>query len=293
MKFICVKIKNDVKSDTKLKKQAVELKEIEIVKGENSSIYELYIPLSLLNSRIFDSHSLISRLKAKSIDNKIIKKIKSLRDSDIYYILPKSLYVDIENEQGMAINTITEYIQYIFNILDVCEYKYRADIKNHLDKYVEHYIKTEKIVPEKSTAVLMYKCIGNIDFNVVTYLINIFRNVEIYLEEKTTDALLKRIDGINSEYGSAIKCISRFSNPKTLYSLCIAMDASYSSFRRHKILNTVSKIELYDDDIDMFDENVLKIKEYEKTYELIKENIRSLSNIYGRLKIASVLVKIV
>lgn len=292
MKFICVRIINDVKGQTKSKKQSIELKEIEILKDVSSGIYELSIPLSILNSRLFDTHSLISKLKAKSLDNKIIKNIRKIQESDTYYILPKFLYVNVESDQGMAINTITEYIQYIFNTLDVSEYKYNANIKRHVDKYVEHYIKTEKVLPEKSTVVLMYKRRANIDFNIITYLIGIFKNVEIYLEEKTNDALLKRIENINMEYGSSIKCISRFNNPKTLYSLCLLMDSNYTGFRRHKILNAVPKIELYDDDLDMFDENVLKIKDYEKNHDLVRENVRNLSNIYGKLKVASILVKI-
>lgn len=292
MKFICVKILNDVKTGAKGKKHLIELNEVEILKEKSLGVYELSLSLSMLNSRIFEKESFITRLKAKYLDKKILKCIKKVQDEDTCYIMPKCIYSNIGCTQDMAIDKIREYIQYIFNILDLREYKYLGNIKKHVDKYVEHYIKTEKIVPQKGTVLLMYKRRENIDFNIVTYLINIFKNVEIYLEEKTNETLVKKIEDINIEYGSSIKCISRFSNPKTYYALCMVMDSQYSNFRRHKILNTVSKIELHDNDLDMFDENLLKVKEYEKTHDLVKENVRNLSNEYGKLKIASILAKI-
>ena len=292
MKFICVKIVNDVKTDTKIKKQLVKLQELEIIKEKKSGIYELTLSLSMLNSRIFENDTFIGKLKSKSIDKKVIKCIKKMQDENTLYILPKLLYTDVFLSKVAAVDKITEYLQYIFNVLDIKEYKYVGDIKKHLSNYIEYYTKVEKILPQKGTALVMYKHRENIDFNIVKYLINIFKNVEIYLEEKTSDTLNRKIEDINLEYGSSIKCISRFNNPKTYYVLCIAMDSNYSNFRRHKILNTVSKIELYDNDLDMFDENLLKVKEYEKTQDLIKENIRDLSNTYGKLKIASILVKI-
>ena len=60
----------------------------------------------------------------------------------------------------------------------------------------------------------------------------------------------------------------------------------------NKILINKGFINIVINDLDMFDENLLKVKEYEKTQDLIKENIRDLSNTYGKLKIASILVKI-
>ena len=292
MKFICVKIVNDVKIDNKTKKQSIKLQEIEIIKEKSSGIYELSLSLSMLNSRIFENNTFIGKLKSKSIDRKIIKCIKNIQDDNTLYILPKALYSKAFLSNVTAVDRITNYLQYIFNILGIKEYKYVGDIKKHLSNYIEHYTKTEKLLPQKGTALVMYKHRENIDFNIVKYLINIFKNVEIYLEEKASEILNRKIDDINLEYGSTIKCISRFNNPKTYYVLCMAMDSNYSDFRRHKILNTVPKIEFCDNDLDMFDENLLKVKEYEKTQNLIKENIRDLSNTYGKLKMASILVKI-
>lgn len=177
-------------------KEKISFKELKL--NDSNTVYELIIPTTFLNKRVFEySKGILNKVKAKVMDNKLYRIIKSKEKENIY-VLSKSLN---RAGKGSAYERIKQYIINMFETAGYMWYMYEGNIKAHLFEYIEEQISQKKM---KNVSLLMiYNEAKNVDIGVLEKLIERYKIVDIYCK-RVDDKLNTKVQNINDTYGSSI-----------------------------------------------------------------------------------------
>jgi len=276
MKFILINIQE--------LKHSVELRTYRI--DDEHVIHEISINKGLILKTLKSNRNFFSSIKkymyVRQIKKKLNKAFGKNKNQDIkwQYILSSSI---------LEKSDVSKYIMNLLENLGGKKYSLPCEMNINLTKYIEEYSKDKEIHEYEIKILLVYRCMSNIDFELLERCINKCKKVNIYLDEKPSDRVLARITKINNANGSVIEIIKYNKKAFLEYNVVYFADDLRASFPRIRINRNSLVLDAEDAKQDKYNSNLLYVNKINKNIEA-KSN---LNNEYGILNIAAAVRKIV
>lgn len=251
---------------------------------ETSYINEVSFSKDILESMVKDQKGFMTKIKYKLKDKfieKVILNALGNHDKKWHYILSKNM-----PENKYLCNKAESLLGY--------KVTYAHEMDNNIFKYIDEYLIVNNSLKKHELKVLLVVTSNkDLNFTLLNNLIREYKCVNIYLNEKPSSYILKRIKEINKEEGTTIEIVKKERKAFTEYNVIYFADdkkANYPRFRFNKNA-LVMDIELAYE--DKFNSNITFINEYISRKDVLSENVVNLMNTYNGLQLAGVVRKIV
>lgn len=266
-------------------KEKIELRSVLLT--QDITFTELLVPLDNLNKRVFENgNSVLGKAKSYFYDKKVSKYIQCKKsDNATLYVLPRVLE---KADQKSALSSIKRYIQNVLDSSGRVLYSYTGCVKENIEKYLSEALVKLKLEKKDTRLLMVYSALENVDLEVLEKLICEYKTVDILASDIKSSEVKKKIDRINTEYGSSICVKSKITKQEIKtkpYDVCMYMEKS--EFK----LTGAHKIYLWDDDSDKFDEYAQLANELGVLNKVNGDYFSYMTKNYGRLNILSLLCK--
>lgn len=232
----------------------------------------------------------------KEPKNIIAKIIKSYKEQTIRKIILKALegrdgkwyYLTSNNavNSKYLVNKAQELLGYKVSITN--------ELNTNIFKYIDEYVETHKISNYHDMKVLLVAKISNsIEFKLVENLIKRYKTVNIYLSEKPTEYILRKIKEINISEGTAIEVLKAERKSFNEYNVIYFADSLKEQYPRFRLNKNALVIDQTLKDIDKFNSNLIFINDYLERNGVNKCNIEKKLEEYNLIGIASVIKELV
>ena len=247
-------------------------------------INEITFSKSLLNIMIDEPKHILGRIKYKFYDKKIeriILRALDNYDKKWYYVLSKEMrggnkYLSNKFEQllGYKLSNTNEMDTNIFK---------------HIDEYVNE---RGQLKSHELKVLLIVTNLKNLNINLLSNLINEYKTVNIYLKEKPTGYLLKRINQINKNAGSAIEILKKERKSFAEYDIIYFVDDFRENYPRFRFSKKSKVLDLEDAMQDKHNSNIIYLNNFLDNSNIETKNIQELKTKYNHLELAQVIKKI-
>ncbi len=272
MKFILFNI-NDTNKN--------EVKKIEL--DETHYINEVSLSKGCLDLLSQQPKGIIAKLKYsikdKNIEKKILKALESY-DKKWYFILSKTM----QSNKYLA-NKIESLLGY--KLTPVNELNY------NIFKYIDEYLEENKNLKKHGLKMLLVANTNkNLNFKLLENLINEYKSVNIYLNEKPSAYTLKKIKGINKNEGTTIEIVKKERKVVAEYNVVYFIDDAKGNYPRLRIDKNALIIDVDNIYNDKFNSSIIFMKDY-MINNKYKSNIDTLIKEYELLELSGIVRKIV
>lgn len=266
-------------------KEKIKLRNVLLT--QDITFTELLVPLEDLNKRVFENgNSVFGKAKSYFYDKRITKYIQCKKEEkDTLYVLPRVLE---KADAKSALSSIKRYIQGVLDLSGRACYGYAGCIKENIQKYLSEALAKLKLEKKETRLLMVYNTLENVDLEVLEKLICEYKTVDILASDIKNAEVKKKIDKINSEYGSSICVKGKITKQEIKtkpYDICMYMEKS--DFK----LTNAHKIYLWDNDSDKFDKYVELANELGLLSKVKGDYFSYMTKNYGRLNILSLLCK--
>lgn len=250
---------------------------------QTGNIKEITLSKKMLNERLNRKPKGISKLKNAFYDNSLRKKIlKALKpyDKKWYYLLSKEFNF---NESNYLVTKAQELLGYKFNVV--------GEMDKNIVKYIDEYVASRSVKKHEIRCLVICSNLSNLSFDVIKRLIKEYKTVNIYLNEKPTNYIIKQINKINKEEGTTIELVKKEKKQLTEFNVVYFVDDVKESYPRLRLNKKALIIDLNVE--DKFNSNIMFLKGYITENNIESEKIRKYIDEYGLLEFASIVKKIV
>lgn len=247
-------------------------------------ISEISLSKNILNELDKEPKSFVDKVKHKFYDITIERKIlKALghHDKKWYYIMsnsmPNSKYLSNKLESLLGYKLTGTY-----------------ELDGNITKYIDEYLKKNDLLKKHELKVLLVATSNkSLNFSLVNNLINQYKLVNIYLNEKPSSYTLKKIKEINKTEGTAIEIVKKERKTFGEYNVVYFVDDVKQSYPRLRLGKNALVIDLETARTDKFNSNIIFVNEYISKQDGLHENIEYLMKTYNSLDISRIVKKIV
>jgi len=216
-------------------------------------------------------------VKNRGVERQIFKALGG-HNKKWHYILSNSLkpnkYLRNKTQELLGVELTTE-----------------KELDINIFKHINEYLSYENAIKEHEIKVLLVaKNNDNINMELVEKLINNYKTVSIYVGEKTSNYLLKRIKKINTTEGTTIDILNKERKMFTEYNVVYFMDSLREEYPRFRLNKKALIIDLSSE--DKFNSNIIYMDEYLKRNDVNKHNVNELLKEYNKLQLARIIKKI-
>ena len=271
MKFILFDIKGSVKN---------EVHDVCINDKSDDILKEIIFSKDFVNFLRSEPKGIFKKIKFKLMNkkfNKIIKKSLANNKFKWYYIFSNNYGKDEKDFLKVKLQSLLGY-----------EYLIKTEMEINLDKYIKEYININDKKQHDIKLLLVYNLNKNINLFFIKSLIEKYKFVNIFLNEKPSNYILKQISKINNTYGTTIEFVKSdkkvFKDYDIIYYVGIKRD-NFSKFRFNRnslIIDSSTELD------DKYNTNIMYLNDYIKLCgnEKIIENL--IKN-YGKLEAATII----
>ena len=278
MKFILFRTSDKVKKCIQVNK---------IMLNNEEHIDEIMLNKDQLEKRLTNTKRILCRIKAKFYDRALKKCImKTLNEDNTkwYYILDKSIqvnsdinkFLDAFNEQllGFRLSVGTEMNKNIFN-------------------YISDYLNKKKIKENQIRCLIVCSRNKNLDFNLITSMLNNLKTVDIYLDEAISKYTQNQISKINASLGSVVQFVKKSKKAFSEYNVIYFIDTMKQAFPRLRFNKEALVIDLNDSYNDRYNSNIVAVNNYISDKLVVITDLDNMYKNYGKLELAFVINKMV
>lgn len=270
MKFILVNLE-DLHKECELKKYRID---------DTHYINELSFSQDKLTTLLQAKQGMFNNLRQKLYRRKVKKELysgyktdKQMKDN-CYYILSNN--VSKKNEQ-------LKYITKILESFGIKKYILPSEMNTSLPKYISEYVNDKNLTKHELNVLFVYKDLKNINFELLENCIKEYKKVNIYLAEKHTETILKRIAKINNEHGSSIEIIKYNKKAFLEYNVVYFADDFRTNYPRMRIDKNALVLDEQDAKCDKYNSNI-------EFFNRVKKNIEGIDKLYEQYSILSLAI---
>ena len=248
-----------------------------------------YICEVSLSKKILDSmqkapESFIQKIKYnfkdKNIEKNILKALQS-HNGKWNYIIANN----IQNNKYLA-NKAQMLLGYKFT----CENELDTNIIKHIDDYL---LQDKALKKHELKILIVANCSKNINIALLENLIKQYKYVNVYLDDKPTQFILKKIKQINKVEGTTIEIVKKERKDFKEYNVIYFIDANKENFPRLRFNKTSLVLDNTTKEMDRYNSNLLFLKDYLSNNKIETANMEILLKTYNKLEMAAVVRKIV
>jgi len=250
---------------------------------DNDYVNEIIISKNILDRMNIQPKSIIEKLKYKINDRRIEKTIlHSLENHDKKwnYILSKNI-----NKKNMYLESkIQQLLGYkISNI---------SEMETNIFKYIDEYVNENKLKKHEIKMLLVIANCKNLNITLLSKLIGEYKAVNIYLSDKPSEYILKRIGQINKTEGTTIEILNKERKSFTEYNVIYFIDDFRQNYPRFRLNKNAKVLDLEEAKKDKYNSNIVYLNTYiNKQYVNVK-NIQELKEKYNFIELAVAINKI-
>lgn len=250
----------------------------------NHYINEISLSKTKLEEIQKESPNFLQRIKNKYLDKDINKKIVKALDrynKKWYYVFSNQ----IKNNKYIM-NKVEAFLGYKLN--------YTNELDTNIFKYVDEYLSKNNSLKKHELKVLLVATSNNsLNFTLLNNLIKEYKSVNIYLKEKPSAYILKRIKQINKAEGTTIEILKKERKQFAEYKVIYFIDDIKENYPRFRLNKDALVIDINLSASDKFNSNVIFMNEFMLEDSTNKNNIQELLKTYNSLELARVIRKIV
>lgn len=251
---------------------------------DNYYINEVSLSKDLLENMEKEPKGFIQKIKYnlrdKNIQSKILKAL-GVWDKKWYYILSNN----ISSSKYLA-NKTQELLGYKVTSTNELD----ANIFKYIDEYLE---KDTSLKKHELKVLLVVNDNKNLNLTLVENLIKEYKSVNIYLKEKPSSYILKRIKQINKTEGTTIDIIKKERKVFTEYNVIYFVDDVKENYPRFRLDKNSLILDIGLSEKDKFNSNIIFMNDYVSSDNIYKENIFNILKAYNNLELAIAIRKIV
>ncbi|MBQ8042974.1 MAG: hypothetical protein IJ272_02340 [Clostridia bacterium] len=246
-------------------------------------INEVSLSKKILDKMEKEPKGVIQKLKYafkdKNIERKILKALGPY-DKKWYYILANSM---LNNKY------LTNKAQHLLG--------YKLASTNELDanifKYVDEYLGENDTLKKHELKVLVVANSNkNLNITLLENLIKEYKSVNVYLKDKPSSYIVKRIKQINKNEGTTIDILKKERKVFKEYNVIYFVDDVKENYPRFRLDKNSLVIDISLSEVDKFNSNIIFLNEYIIKEQIYKENIDKFLKEYNNLQFAGVVRKI-
>ena len=246
-------------------------------------INEVSLSKKILDKMEKEPKGVIQKLKYafkdKNIERKILKALGP-HDKKWYYILANSM----PNNKYL-----TNKAQHLLG--------YKLASTNELDanifKYVDEYLGENDTLKKHELKVLVVENSNkNLNITLLENLIKEYKSVNVYLKDKPSSYIVKRIKQINKNEGTTIDILKKERKVFKEYNVIYFVDDVKENYPRFRLDKNSLVIDISLSEVDKFNSNIIFLNEYIIKEQIYKENIDKFLKEYNNLQFAGVVRKI-
>lgn len=251
---------------------------------ENHYINEIIFSKNVVDIVTSKPKNIIEKIKYNFYDRqieKIVLKALEKHNQKWYYILSR----DLNGSNKYLANKFEQLLGYkLININEM-----NTNIFKHIDEYLN---KKEKLKSHELKVLIVVTNSKNLNINLISNLIKEYKCVNIYLKEKTSEYILKRIKQINKTEGTTIEILKNERKSFAEYDVVYFIDDFRGNYPRFRFNKNAKIIDLVDTEQDKYNSNIIYINELLNEQNINIENIQELKTKYNYLELAQAIKKI-
>ena len=252
--------------------------------NDSCCVNEVTFSKSLLDTMNNEPKHFWEKIKYKFYDKKIERIIfKALENYDKkwYYILSKDMMVG------------NKYLTNKFEQLLGYKLSNTSEMNSNIFKHIDEYVKKNKKMKLHELKVLLVVTNSkNLNITLLSNLIKGYKSVNIYLKEKPSEYILKRIKQINQNEGTTIEIIKKERKSFIDYNIIYFIDDYRENYPRFRFDNNAKVIDLQEAKQDKYNSNIIYLNTFLNNQETNVENIHNLKTKYNYIELAVVINKI-
>lgn len=251
---------------------------------ENHYINEVSLSKNILENMENEPKKFIQKAKYMFRDKNIEKKIlKALNHHD-----KKWYYIFTNNSINFKylVNKAQQLLGYKLTSIN--------ELDTNIFKYIDEYlIDNDTLKKHELKVLLVANSDKNLNLTLIDNLMKEYKSVNIYLKEKPSNYVLKRIKQINKNEGTTIDIIKKERKVFTEYNVIYFVDDVKENYPRFRLDKNSLVIDISLSIKDKFNSNLIFMDEYLTKSNVFKDNIGELKTRYNCLELAGAIRKIV
>ncbi len=255
-----------------------------IALNANYYVNELTFSKRVLDTMNNEPKNILEKIKYKVYDKKIERIILNALENynkKWYYILSKDMVV---NNKYLT-NKFEQLLGYKLPIAN----EMASNIYKHIDEYVN---KNKQMKLHELKVLLVVTNSKNLNITLLSNLIKEYKDVNIYLKERPSEYILKRIRQINQNEGTTIEILKKERKSFVEYDVIYFVDDFRENYPRFRLNKNVKIIDLEEIKRDKYNSNIIYLNEFINKQDVNIENIQNLRTKYNYLELAQMVNKI-